>query len=347
MLSTKKCMISLLVMVLVLSLVMTGCGSAANVDKTSQAAAAAPADNYPNRPVELVIPFSTGGGHYVHAQAIANRITPYLGKPISVVSKPGGSGSVGVTYAKDAKPDGYTMLFTGSGPNTQLQYLMDVPYKPSDFISIAKINSSANCIVVSKDSPFKTLQEFTDYMKAHPGELKYSSSGTFGATHIPIALYLRAAGAEAVHVPFNGGSPAITAILGGQVDFGAPSTTNALPFLESGDLRVLATTDSERSEFLPDVPTLKELGYDVSYSPWRGIMVHKDTPQPIVDKLRKTFDDLHKDAEFQKLIKDMDERLDYASGEEFQKIWDEEIASQGEILKILGEEARKEEAAGK
>lgn len=342
--SMKKRMVFLLVVSLIVSLVMVGCGNKPAENKDAAKAPAAEA-NYPNKPVELVIPFGAGGSHDLHARAIASSITQYLGQPMVVTLKPGGNGAVGVDYCAKAKPDGYTVLFSGSGPSTQLQFLMDVPYKKSDFIPIAKVNSSPAAIVVKKDSPFKTIKDLVDYGKAHPGELKYSSSGAFGATHIPVALFLKEAGVEATHVPFNGGGPALTAILGGHVDFGAPMTTQTIPFYKSGEVRVLATTEAERMPAMKDVPTLKESGYNVDYAMWRAVMVPKGTPDAVVTKLREAFKKLSEDASFKALITQMGERLDYADGPEFAKIWDAEESSQSAVLKELAAAEKAKAAA--
>lgn len=329
----KKRIFLLLAVCLITSLVLAGCGG-------QQQAAPKAEEKYPTKPVELIIPFGAGGSHDLHARAIAGAIPSYLGQPLMVVLKPGGSGGVGADFVAKSKPDGYTLLFGGNGPNTQLQFLMDLQYKKSDFIPIAKINSSPCVIIVRKDSKFKTLKDLAEYAKAHPGELKYSTSGSFGALHIPAALFLSKAGVKATHVPFNGGGPALTAVLGGHVDFGSQMTTQVLPFYQSGEIRVLGVTDAQRLPAFKDVPTLKEQGYDVEYSQWRAVMVPKGTPDPIVQHLRGAFKKLAEDASFKAMLSQMGERLDYTDGPEFDKIWEQEISSQAEVLKALAAEEK-------
>lgn len=327
--------------VVILSLIFTFMIFGSQQSKKTVVKAEAPPEKYPTKTVELVVPFGAGGSHDLHARAIVSVIPKYLGAPMVVVLKPGGSGAVGSEYVAKSKPNGYTLLFGGSGPNTQLHYLTDLPYKREDFIPIAKINHSPNVIVVKSDSKFKTLKDLVNYAKEHPDELRYSSSGMFGAMHIPTELFLEAAGIKAVHVPFNGGGPALMALLGGHVDFSAPFPTQVKPFVEAGTIRILATTDTQRDPILKDVPTLKELGYNVEYKMWRAVLAPKGTPEAVITKLRNVFREMVKDDAFKQLIGQLGEKIYYLDGPEFAKAWDAEFSAQASTLKRLAEEEKR------
>lgn len=321
---------------------VVGCGGSASVATNSATPTTASANNYPSRPVELVVPFGPGGSHDLHARAIVSVINKYIGQPMTVVLKEGGSGALGSDYVAKSKPDGYTVLFGGSGPNTSLLWVQELPYKRDDFIPICLINYSPSIVLVNTDSPFKTLKDLIDYAKLNPNKLKYASSGAYGATHIPVAMLLDKAGVSAVHVPFNGGGPALTALLGKQVDFTATQTTQARPFVDAGKVRAIGISGTERDKGnLKDVPTYKELGYDAVYQMGRFVLVPKGTPEPVVTKLRESFKQLVQDPTFKTLVTNLGEEINYLDGPDFKKWWDNEYNAQEITLKDLVAKAQK------
>lgn len=332
MLKSKK---FLFVTALCLAIVFLAVGCGGGSAPANKEAEKAP-EKYPAKPVELVVPFGPGGSHDLHSRAIVSVISQHLGGPMTVTLKAGGSGAVGSDYVAKAKPDGYTLLFGGSGPNTSLLHVRELPYKREDFTPIAKINHSPGVIVVPADSPFKTLEDLIKYAKENPGELRYSSSGPYGATHIPTEMLKAAAGVDIVHVPFDGGGPALMAMLGKQVDFTATMTTQTRPIVDAGKARALGISGAERDKgSLKDVPTFKELGYDAVYEMGRFVLAPKDTPEPVVTQLREAFKNLMEDKTFQRLISNMGEEIFYLDGPELQKWWDAEYAAQEKVIKDL------------
>lgn len=329
----KKIFFVLLAVSLVFAAV--GCSQTASEPAVKQP------EKYPSKPVELVVPFGAGGSIDMHSRAIVAVIPQYLGGPMVVSLKPGGSGAIGTEYVARSKPDGYTLLFGSSGPNTALHHVRDLPYTREDFIPIAKINHSPNLFVVRADSPFQTMEDLIEYAKQNPGKVTYSSSGPFGSNHIPAEMFAEAAGLDLVHVPFDGGGPSLMAALGGQVDFGSVMPTQARPLVEAGKMRALAIMDTERDKGnLKDVPTLIELGYDATFAMWRTVLAPKDTPEEVVTQLRDAFRQLVEDPTFIQMIEQMGETVMYKDGPDFQQEWDAEFVAQEPTLKRLAAEEK-------
>jgi tripartite-type tricarboxylate transporter receptor subunit TctC len=291
-------------------------------------------DEYPNKPITLVVPFSAGGTHDVHARLLASVIPKYMNNQTMIVElKPGAGGAIGAKYVAGANPDGYTLLFGGQGPCSVLPLVEDVGYSNEDFIPIARINNTDKMILnVPLNSPFNTLEDLVEYAKKHPDELTYSTSGTWGQTHIPTLAFLYATGIKARHIPYDGGGPQTLAVVSGEVDFSIGSLMNRLPQIEAGNLKTLAVIENERIPELPDVPTAKELGYNVEYIPgYRTIMAPKRTPQDRIDYLREVIRKAVEDESFVKMLNQAGYTVEYLDGPEWQKLWDREI----EILKEL------------
>ena len=321
----SKVIVLVLIMAFVVS-VLAGCGGS-NQPQQQQPSQPQAQDNFPSKPVELIVPLGAGGSHDLHARAIVGVINEFLGGPMIVTLKPGGSGAIGAEYVKSSRPDGYTLLFGQNMMNTSLHHVRELPYTREDFVPIAKINHSPTLLIVRSDSPFQTTADLIEYAKKNPGKLTYSSSGNYGQTHVTSELLAQVAGVDFVHVPFDGGGPALMAVLGGQVDFGFVLTTQTRPLLEAGQVRVLACSGAERIDdaVFKDVPTLKEQGYDVVINMWRGILAPKDTPEHIVNHLREAFKKTCEDPTFKRLIEGMGEKVIYLDGPDFQKEWDKEF----------------------
>ena len=304
---------------------------------TTQPTTAKPKSDYPNKPIEFVVPMSAGGSHDLHARAITAVIGKYLSKPVNVNLKPGASGAIGTDYVAKSKADGYTLLFHGSGPGVSVPIIQDVPYTIDSFDPIWFINASPTVMVVHKDSPFQTMDDFIQAAIAKPNTLSYASTGAYGAGHMSMELLIDAAGGiPLIHVPFDGGGPALTAILGQQVDISATMTTQTRPLIESGDLRALALTSDVRDKgSLSDVPTLKELGYDTSYAMGRWVVVPKGCPEDVLEILRDAFKQICEDPDFIELIEKMGEEVQSLDPDALMKWWYNEIDQQRPTLERL------------
>src|SRR3982751_1967392 len=257
-------------------------------------AAAAPAgssafaqDAYPTRPITLINPFPPGGAADVVGRPFAAVLEPLVKQAVVIETKAGAAGQVGAQFAANAKPDGYTLLvhIVSISGFEGVDKLFGRPPKftRADFIPIARFTEGPMALVVNDQTPYKSLKDLVDDAKKRPDQIIFSSSGLYGALHLPLALVLKSAGLQMRHLPTNGGGPALTAILGNNSQVLATSVAAANAQIRAGKLRALACFSEKRAASLPDVPTLKELGYDVLYTLWVGLFAPKGTPDAIVD----------------------------------------------------------------
>lgn len=256
----------------------------------------ASADKYPNSPVSVVVPYAAGGGTDLVARALVDAAKTEFPKGISVENRTGGGGAVGMSYGSHAKADGsvitmvtvelVTLPHTGTGAGISYDQ-----FKP-----IMMVNSAYSAITVKADAPWKTLNEFIDYSKKT--QVKVGNSGVGAIWHLAAAGLAKASGADFNHIPFDGAAPAITSLLGGHIDAVSVSYAEVASQVKAGTLRVLAILAPERIASIPDVPTAKELGYDVAIGTWRGLAVPKDTPDAITQKLYTIFDNASKADSF-------------------------------------------------
>ena len=255
---------------------------------------------YPTKPITLVVCYAPGGTTDITARPLADAASKFLGQPIIVVNKPGGGGAVALTSLKNEKPDGYT-LCTIPGSAILIQHQRKVPYDATkDFTSIIKFSETFAGVVVRADSPWKTFKELLSDAKAHPGKIKYGTSGAGSFHHLLMERLAIQEGIKWIHMPFPGDHPAITAVLGGHADVMACSGFSA--YVDSGQMKILSTYMPKRYPRYPDVPTWVELGYKISGTSFAGIVGPKNIPLPIVDKLYKAFKEAMENTEFKKAM---------------------------------------------
>ena len=295
---------------------------------------------YPTKPITLVVPFPPGGGADTVGRPLASVAQQHLGQPMVVLNKPGGSGAVGAQYVANAKPDGYTILHA-LNPVTELpqvdQMLGRTPaFKKEQFIPIGQVTVTPFAVMVTTDSRWKTFQEFVAEARQKPDEFQYASAGVYSTTHFMWEMILRATNLKVRHMPTTGGGPIMMAVLGKNVDIGhcvVPAV--CAPQVDARKIRLLAITSEKRLPAYPDVPTLKELGYDVTHSIWHALMVPAGTPPEIVAKLRQGLKGMVDDEAFKSLLAKLGERPQYMSGEAFEKFWDEDYQKVGALLRQL------------
>lgn len=287
-------------------------------------AAPAQAQEFPSKPIELVIPFGAGGSHDLTARALSSVAQQYLGQPLLVVLKPGGGGAVASQFVSRARPDGYTLLFGGSGPNTIYPIVQKAPTGPEQLAPVARINYSPAVFAVRADAPWRTFREALDHMKKNPGALRFANTGTWGAADLPMRILARAAGIEYSNIPYDGGGPALLAVLGGHADASFLFTAQLLPQIGAGKIRALAVTDTARHQDLPDVPTLREDGIDVVFTQWRAVLAPRGTPQPILEKLEAAFKRMSEDKSFQALVRQLGDGVYFQTAREFGATWAKE-----------------------
>lgn len=287
-------------------------------------AAAATAQEFPIKPIELIIPYGPGGSHDLTARALTSVAHQYLGQPMLAVLKPGGGGAPGSQYVIRAKPDGYTLMLGGSGPNTIFALVQKAPIGPDQFTSIARINYSPAIFAVRAEAPWKSFREVVDTMKKNPGKFNFANTGVWGAGDFPMRMVARAAGVEYNNIPFDGGGPALLAVLGGHADGSFLYTAQLLPQIGAGKMRALAVTDTRRHRDLPNVPTLREEGVEAVFTQWRSVLAPKGIPQAVVDKLEAAFKRMTEDKSFQALIKQLGDEIQFQGGKEFETTWRQE-----------------------
>jgi tripartite-type tricarboxylate transporter receptor subunit TctC len=285
-------------------------------------------DAYPSHAITIINPFPPGGAVDVVGRPFAAMLEPAIKQPVVIETKAGAAGQVGAQVAASAKPDGYTLLAhlpSISGFEAVDKTFGRVPkFTRADFIPIARLTEGPLVLVVNDQQPYKMLKDLVDDAKKNPDKLIFSSSGLYGALHLPTALFMNATGIKMRHLPTNGGGPALTAILGDNSQVLVTSIAAASAQMKAGKLYALACFSPKRAAALPDVPTLKELGYDVEFSIWVGLFAPKGTPDPVIAKLRAETRKVVQNEQFKSTIANIGDVVAYLDQPEFAKFWDED-----------------------
>jgi tripartite-type tricarboxylate transporter receptor subunit TctC len=246
------------------------------------------ADNYPTRPIRLIVPFAAGGAADATARVIGKYLTNRMGQPVLVENHGGAGAIIGTEMVKKAEPDGYTLLLGQSGPiSVNPGVYKELPYDPvKDFAPITMTSDYPYLLVVNAKLPVKTLQDFVALVKSKPGEFNYGTTGVGASNHLVTELFSARAGIKMVHVPYRGTALAVTDLLAGQVTMVFSDPVSALTHVRAGTLRALAVTTKQRSPVAPDVPTIAESGYPgFEAIGWHGILAPANTPSPVIGKL--------------------------------------------------------------
>lgn len=253
------------------------------------AAASATAEEWPIRPVTVIVPFAAGGNTDGIARMTAQHLSDAFGKQFVVENRTGASGAIAADIVAKATPDGYTLFLTALPVMAIVPAMNKVRYDSlKDFTPISNVATNAFVLVVNKDLPIKTLAEFVAYVKARQGKLSYGSAGIGSLNHLSMALFLKRADLEMTHVPYKGNAPALSDVVAGHVPAMFSNLSDALPQAQGGNVRMLAVSSKERSPQAPQVPTVAESGYaGFDVLTWNGLMGPAGLPQPIVDKIAK------------------------------------------------------------
>jgi tripartite-type tricarboxylate transporter receptor subunit TctC len=302
---------------------------------------AAAQETFPARPITIVNAFPPGGANDLVTRPLAAALEPLLKQPVVVDTKAGAAGAVGAQVAASARPDGYTLLSHNNGlaGYAEVDKLFGRQPKTTraDFIPLARLSADPVLLLVNEQQPWKTLEEFIADAKKSPEKIVFSSGGLYGASHLPVALIEKAAGITGMrHLPTSGGGPAITAVLGNNAQMTTQTVQATLGHVKAGKLRALASFGAQRSKALPDVPTLKERGIDVTYYLWVGLFAPKGTPAPIVAALTAAIDKAGASPEFNAAIANIGLEPGYLSAADFTKFWDEDGQRSDDAVRQIG-----------
>jgi tripartite-type tricarboxylate transporter receptor subunit TctC len=296
---------------------------------------------YPNRAITIVAPFPPGGVADLTARPVAAALEKILKTPVAVVNKTGAAGAVGMQYVATSKPDGYMLLLALSSisiiPEADKLFGRPPAFTVDQFEPIALISADPTILVVRAESPWKTAQDFIEDARKRPDQVSYSSSGIYGTLHMAMELLQQAAGIKLRHVPFPGGGPAVTALLGGHVDALASGPSVVLPQIKAGKLRPLAGWGDQRIAALPEVPTFKELGYPgAEFYIWAGLFAPRGTPEPVLVKLRESMRAVIADPDFKAAMTKLETPITFKQGPEFRAFFDADARRLAEGVRRVG-----------
>jgi tripartite-type tricarboxylate transporter receptor subunit TctC len=295
---------------------------------------------YPSKPITMIVPFPPGGVADIVGRPLAAQMERVMKQPVVVTNRTGAGGAVGMAAAAKSAPDGYTILMALSSisifPVSDRIQGRAPAYEMKDLAPIALITADPTVLVVGAESPWHSLKELVDSAKAYPGQINYSSSGVYGTLHVAMEMFANAAGIKLFHVPYQGGGPALAALLGGQVHALASGPAPAAGQLKAGKVRVLASWSAERLPMLPEIPTFKELGYDAEFYIWSGVFAPAAVPSPVLDRLRAAVREAATSPEFKGAMEKVQTPVHYLDAPAFRTYWERDAARLKVALEKIG-----------
>jgi tripartite-type tricarboxylate transporter receptor subunit TctC len=293
------------------------------------------AQTYPTRPVRWIVPYPPGGATDIQVRLLGQWLSERLGQPFVIENRPGGGGNIGTEAVVRAPADGYTLLLVGPphAINTTLYDKLNFNFV-RDIAPVASIMSVPNVMVVNPSVPAKTVPEFITYTKANPGKINMASSGNGSSTHIAGELFKLMTGVDMVHVPYRGNAPALTDLLGGQVQVYFVTTPASIEYIRAGTLRALAVTTATRSDALPDIPTVGDFVPGYEASAWYGVGVPKRTPVDIIDRLNTEINAALADPKIKARLADLGGTPLVGSPADFAKLIAAETEKWGKVVKF-------------
>jgi tripartite-type tricarboxylate transporter receptor subunit TctC len=295
---------------------------------------------FPNKPVTLIVPFPPGGQADLAARPLASGLSQILKQPVVILNRPGASGAVGNRAVATATPDGYTLLVTLVSitviPEVDQMFGRKPAYSMDQFQPLALLVADPPVLVVGADKPWRSLGEMIEDAKRRPDDLVYSHSGLYGPSHLPMEMLLQAAGAKMRGLPAVGGPPAMLLVLGGNAAMWASPPAMAAPHAAAGKLRALASFGARRHPAFPEVPTLKELGYDIEYYLWAGAFAPAGTPAPVMGTLREAIRRVANGDEFKTAMENMKTPSGYLDAPDFRSFLAKDAAMLRQAVQRIG-----------
>jgi tripartite-type tricarboxylate transporter receptor subunit TctC len=297
--------------------------------------------NYPTRPVKLVVGFTPGGGVDIAARTLAPKLSELIGQPVIVENKPGAGTNIANEFVAKSAPDGTTLLVNTAAVAINMSLYKNLPFDTlRDFSAVSIFSESPNILVVNSRLAATNLKDFIAYVKANPGKLNYSSAGAGTTQHLSAELFKLKAGLSIVHVPYKGTAPSLTSLIAGETDLTFANIPAINQYVKAGRLRPLASTGGKRAEQMPDVPTMKEAGVEgVEVTVWYGVLAPSGTPKAMVAALAAAVAKAAHDPEMKKRLAEQGAEPVGNSSEEFSKILRDEVVRWAEVVKVSGARA--------
>jgi len=292
------------------------------------------AAGFPEKEVQIIIPWAPGGATDLIFRAVAAATEKHLGKAVVIVNRAGGGGAVGYTEGAQARPDGYT-LTSAVTPLTILPHQVKTAFTYQDFEPIINVVRDPAMFLVRSEAPWKDVKEFLDQAKKNPGMISVGNSGAGGGVHLIAMAFEKAMGVKFNHIPFSGGGPSVTALLGGHINAVSVSPPEGISQVQAGKLRIVALFSETRFDMFPNIPTCKEQGVNFAMGQWRGLAAPKGTPPAVIQKLHDAFKKGMEDAGFKKNAKDMAVNLEYMSSSELGKTMAADHEFYGKLVKEI------------
>ncbi|WP_353152892.1 tripartite tricarboxylate transporter substrate binding protein [Pollutimonas bauzanensis] len=295
---------------------------------------------YPERSITMIVPFPPGGVADTVARPLADALSKDLGQTVIIENKAGAGGAIGIGYAANAKPDGYTILLSLSSisimPEADRILERKPAYQLNQLKPIARITADPTVLVVQADAPWKTVQEFIEAAKKNPESITYGSSGIYGTMHVPMEMLSHAADVKLTHIPFTGAGPAVASLLGGHVEALATGPASALQQIKAGKLRALAQWGDKPLSSMPDVPSLRASGYDARFIQWSGVFVPANVPSEVIDTLNSSLGRIAANPNFAQTMLGIGSPLDYQDAAEFEAYWKEDAKAIAQAVNKMG-----------
>ena len=295
---------------------------------------------YPTKPVTMIVPFPPGGLADLVGRPVAEALGRELGQPVVIENKGGAGGGIGMGLASKAAADGYTILMALSSysvlPEADQILGRSPMYTYQSLRPIARFTADPTVLAVRADSPWKTVKDFVEDAKKRPGAINYGSSGSYGTMHVPMEILSQTAQVKMTHIPFTGAGPAVVALLGGQVDALSTGPATVLQHVKAGKLKVLGHWGNARLDSMPDVPSLKQAGYDAEYAQWSGLFVPAGTPEPVVQRLRAAARVAANDAKVREVILNAGSPILYQDTPDFERYVQSDVRRMSDVVKKMG-----------
>ena len=295
---------------------------------------------FPSKPITMIVPFPPGGVADTVARPVAEAMSRDLGQPVVIENRGGAGGGIGMGTAAKAAPDGYTVLLALASysvlPEADTLLGRAPMYSYKSLRPIARFTADPTVLAVRAEAPWKTVKDFVEDAKKRPGAINYGSSGNYGTMHVPMEILAQNAGIKMTHVPFTGAAPAIVALLGGQIDAVSTGPATVVQHVKSGKLKVLGHWGTGKLQALPDVPSLKDSGYNAEYAQWSGLFIPAGVPEPVAQRLRAAAKAAGSDARVKEVIGGAGTPVLYQDTPEFEKYVQSDVKRMTEVVKKMG-----------